>query len=261
MIPYKTIGNPSHPPVVLIHGFMGWPSDWTPVVHAIQAQCQVVLVSLPGHGKVPIESESIPAFESVCQVLKTILDQLEINTAIIVGYSLGGRIAVEFSNRFPQRVRHLIVIGGHFGLSNEADRRERLQHDNRVTQQLLSEPFDQFLTDWYAQPLFSTLKKTTDLPHLIADKIRLHSPQRLATALTRFSLGHQTLFDWHAGSFDIDYVVGSADQKFMAYAQSLGNQPQLSVTTIENSGHALIHEAPDQLASLILSRIELRLAH
>ncbi len=255
MIRYGCVGDPQNPAIVLIHGFLGTPFDWTSVAARIDDDLFCVVLTLPGHAGAPISRDADNGFPEVCSDIKTILDRLEINTAVFAGYSLGGRVALEFSKTHAHRVRHLIAISAHFGLDNSSERHDRLTADQELATQLLSLPFPQFLDNWYNNPLFASIHDHPQLEPYLSEKIRLHKPVDIAAALTRFSLGHQTPFDWATSSFPIDYLAGKNDEKYRVYGFTLPDIERIQLSVVPESGHAVLFQQPDAISELILSRM------
>ncbi|MBZ7921475.1 alpha/beta fold hydrolase [Ensifer adhaerens] len=99
------------PAIVFVHGFTTTAEFWREQVGAFSFQYKVIRINLPGHGVSPRPSErhyTIPAF--VSDLLK-VFDDLEIKSAILVGLSMGGTIAQNFTLTHPERVRGLVLVG------------------------------------------------------------------------------------------------------------------------------------------------------
>lgn len=255
MIRYGCVGNPKNPAIVMIHGFLGTPYDWASVAGRVDDDLFCVVVTVPGHAGAPISSEPRSGFPEICRDIRTMLDRLEINTAILAGYSLGGRIAIEFSKAESHRVRHLFAISSHFGLENDQERAERLTADINFSKQLAEQPFSNFLEHWYQNPLFDGIQDDPQFDSYISEKIRLHKPAGVATAISQFSLGYQLPFDWNESSFPIDYIYGKNDIKYGVYAHTLPLQDRIQLTSVPDVSHAVLFQAPDAISELILRRM------
>jgi pimeloyl-ACP methyl ester carboxylesterase len=95
-------------PMILLHGGLGSGEMFGPVLPALAERHQVIAVDLQGHGRtadidrpieVPLMADDIAA----------LIDHLELNTPDVVGYSLGGAVALHTAAKYPDKVRRLVV--------------------------------------------------------------------------------------------------------------------------------------------------------
>jgi pimeloyl-ACP methyl ester carboxylesterase len=105
------------PPVVLLHGFTETGASWQEagyVERFLAAGRRVVLIDCRGHGGSgkPHEAAAYSGDRWACDVV-AVLDVLGIGAADLIGYSMGGMIALTTALRFPERVRRLVVIAAH----------------------------------------------------------------------------------------------------------------------------------------------------
>ena len=106
-------------PLVMVHGVGSSSMTWDPVaVRLAAAGVAVVTVDLPGHGR-SAKGRGDYSLGALACVLRDLLDHLGIATCILVGHSLGGGIAMQFSYQFPDRVSGLVLVASG-GLGPEA---------------------------------------------------------------------------------------------------------------------------------------------
>jgi abhydrolase domain-containing protein 14 len=101
-------GNPAGRAVVLLHGMKFQAETWRELgtLEALAALgLRVLAVDIPGFGKSPA-AERPPG-----EVLLQLLDALEVSRALLIGPSMGGRIALEFAIAHPERVAGLVLAG------------------------------------------------------------------------------------------------------------------------------------------------------
>ena len=105
---YRTAG--SGPVVLLIHGMAGSATTWKHVMPALSRDFTVVAPDLLGHGLSDKEPDdySLGAFASL---LRDLLVALGHERATIVGQSLGGGVAMQFSYQYPERTERLVLVG------------------------------------------------------------------------------------------------------------------------------------------------------
>jgi malonyl-CoA O-methyltransferase len=101
--------------LVLIHGWGCDSRTWQPVLESLQSFATVTLIDLPGFGA----SAELPEF-SLDAVLDTIAAQLP-PQAIVMGWSLGGMLAVQLASRFPERIRAVITLAANLKFVATAD--------------------------------------------------------------------------------------------------------------------------------------------
>ena len=98
-------------PVVLVHGFSGSAEMWDGVTPLLAGRFRVIALDCRGHGA-SSEPHDTNAYgsEMVADVAR-LLDELTIDAAHVVGYSMGAEIALNFTTRWPERVRSLCMGG------------------------------------------------------------------------------------------------------------------------------------------------------
>ena len=99
---YTVSGDPHRPAVLFLHGFMGSGADWTDAISALDKRFCCVTPDLPGHGgSVGLRPEDY-TIEGATRTLLDLLDELEIERPALVGYSMGGRLALYLALRHPE---------------------------------------------------------------------------------------------------------------------------------------------------------------
>ena len=100
------------PPLLLTHGFASSSHAWAPVVDAFGASRRCITWDVRGHGKgyCPDDAAeySIPL---TLGDMETLLDDADVERAVLVGHSMGGYLSLEFQKAHPSRVAGLVLIG------------------------------------------------------------------------------------------------------------------------------------------------------
>jgi pimeloyl-ACP methyl ester carboxylesterase len=97
------------PPVLLLHGMGATKLSWMPLLAPLAERCRVIVPDLPGHGESAKPRASYgPRFYA--GVVRRLLDEAGVGRAVLIGNSLGGRIALEVAARSPGRVRALVLL-------------------------------------------------------------------------------------------------------------------------------------------------------
>ena len=244
--------------LVFLHGLLGDGSDWHSVISEL-ADFPVLTVDLPGHGR--SRNISCDGLEHCCELIQdAILGALATNlqpesvpqpvSVFLIGYSLGARIAMyglthNGFNRFT--LSGSILEGGNFGLRSEEEKKQRYLNDEHWAQRFKSEPIEQVLSDWYCQPVFSSLNPVQKQATVMK---RSHNQGgAVATMLMATSLARQPylLNAIKDSGIPVHYLCGEKDRKF----SELAEQSELSFTRIKDAGHNAHSEQPSRYAMLI----------
>lgn len=235
------------PCLVWLHGFLGGQQEWE-IVSEHFTDWPQLRVDLPGHGK----SADITAanFAQVDKLLRETLISYNILNYWMMGYSLGGRVAMYHACQGDNTgLCGLVVEGSHPGLVDENTRRERQANDHLWAERLRTEPLKDVLHDWYQQTVFLSLSDE-QRSALIAARSQ-NNALTLSNMLEATSLGNQP--DLQAALKQLPlpfyYLCGERDEKFRAVAQSLGLSPHL----ITAAGHNAHRENPAAFSACLLN--------
>ncbi|MBD0785182.1 2-succinyl-6-hydroxy-2,4-cyclohexadiene-1-carboxylate synthase [Vibrio sp. Y2-5] len=237
------------PVLVFLHGLLGSGEDWQSSVEQLP-KSNWITIDLPGHGQ--SQDHTCSDFSQCCQQIShTILSQIEPNTPVIlIGYSLGGRIAMlgaalELFSSI--NLVGLVIEGGNFGLQSELEKKQRWENDSRWAQRFRLEPIEQVLNDWYQQAVFSSLND--EQRQTLITKRSANLGNHIANMLLSTSLANQPylLPALQQLSLPVLYVCGANDHKFRQLAEQSG----LTYCQIESAGHNVHQEQPCAFAKTI----------
>ncbi len=244
-------------PLLLLHGFTGSKETWTPFYKEWQKTNQLVSLDLIGHGETSSPHE-IPKYkmESVAEDLCTLLDELRIDRVDLLGYSMGGRLALSFAVMFPERVGKLILESASPGLKTERERNLRKQQDEELAEQILAEGISWFVHKWENIALFESQKS---LPVYIQERIReqrmKNDPIGLANSLRGMGTGIQPSWWEQLSSLSMPalFITGERDEKFVRIAEEMKKwMPHAVHERILGAGHA-IHVEQREIFGKIVS--------
>jgi pimeloyl-ACP methyl ester carboxylesterase len=97
------------PPLLLIHGIGGDWRTWEPVLEGLARRHRVVAVDLPGHGD-SAKGAGDYSLGALASALRDLCGALGIGRATVIGHSLGGGVAMQFSYQFPERCERLVLV-------------------------------------------------------------------------------------------------------------------------------------------------------
>ncbi|WP_288884089.1 alpha/beta fold hydrolase [Pedobacter panaciterrae] len=99
-------------PIVLLHGsFMNIPLNWSHIIPVFAKNRKIIVAEMQGHGR----TKDIPrefSYENMADDVSGLLKHLKIDSADILGYSMGGGVAFQFAVRHPEQLRRLVILSG-----------------------------------------------------------------------------------------------------------------------------------------------------
>ncbi len=95
-------------PLVILHGLYGSSDNWISVGRALSDKYEVFLIDQRNHGQSPHSPSH--TYEDLSQDLLQFLDDHNLEQPIIVGHSMGGKVAMQFASTYPHRVKGLVVV-------------------------------------------------------------------------------------------------------------------------------------------------------
>lgn len=234
------------PPVVFLHGFLGTSKDWDAVTSLLEADYQVIRVDLPGHGRSLRVRDAayalIGAADAVIETVSALTDE----SVVLVGYSMGGRVALTAALRYPNRLTALGLLSASTGIATAEKRAGRLVID-RARADRIRDDLPGFLAHWYRMPLFRPLAEASGGPDGVASRCVSGDPDELARALEALSPGHQPDAAARLAELGLPILVmaGALDARYAAQARRLRVFETVTAAVIEKAGHSLHLEAPE----------------
>ncbi len=237
-------------PLLLLHGFTGSAATWAGLAAQLAPQRQCIAQDLIGHGKSVAPAD--PArytMEQAVQDIAGLLDVLGISRVDLLGYSLGGRLALQFAVAAPGRVRALILESASPGLASPAERAARIAADDALAAAIERDGVEAFVAHWEALPLWAS---QAELPAELRARQRTqrlaNRPQGLANSLRGMGTGRQRALWDMLPTLTIPTLLlaGALDAKFSAIAQHMAVAlPCADLAIIAAAGHAIHLEQPE----------------
>jgi 2-succinyl-6-hydroxy-2,4-cyclohexadiene-1-carboxylate synthase len=251
----RVIDEGTGPAVLVLHGFTGCAEAMEGVAAALRDRRRVLRPDLLGHGASDAPRDAgLYAIESAAAQLVRMLDALAIGRAHVLGYSMGGRLALALAALHPERVRSLLAIGARAGIADPAARAARILEDERLAGEIERDGVPAFVERWSALPLFASQRRLGAAE--LAEARRRRLAQRahgLAASLRGMGAGAQTPLEGrlHAISAPALLVAGAEDPRFAALADELAARiPHARVARVPEAGHAAHLENPEAFALL-----------
>lgn len=248
MWPIATWGRAELPPIVFLHGFMGAGADWREICELLAEEYYCVCPDLPGHGA--NIADDLGAQLTIAQLaidLGALCAELGLHEPVVVGYSLGGRVALSIALQFPSLMRALVLESASPGVEGALQRESRSATDDARAAALLAGGVPAFTKSWYSAPLFQSLHRypvllaklqaarSTNDARWLARVVRDLSPGRAASVWAELaSIQIRTLLV--AGALDVQYT--STVQRMAVV------MPSATSLIVPDAGHNVHLEEP-----------------
>jgi 2-succinyl-6-hydroxy-2,4-cyclohexadiene-1-carboxylate synthase len=236
-------------PIVLLHGFTGSSESYDHISKYLSKNSPVWSIDLIGHGKT--ESPDVPNYyrlDSQLEQLNALFVKLELKCPILLGYSMGGRLALNYAINFPDTISGLILESTNTGIENESDRRERQSSDSELSNEI-RENYSSFLEKWNRLPLFKSSKLTSSNHMENFKKIqKQQNSLGLAHSISQFSTAFMPYISnrLYQLSKPILIITGEEDRKYTDLWIALSKHLTLSKhEVIQNAGHRVHLDNPD----------------
>lgn len=251
---YKRYNIGAEERIVLLHGFTGSTHTWDEVILKLPQKFEVLTIDLIGHGLTskPTDSARYTVEEQITD-LHELFQQLEWDDFTLIGYSMGGRLALSYASHYP--IKRLILESSSPGIDEERERLKRKQSDDHLASRIINDGIISFVDFWEGIPLFNTQRlMPADKQQLVRQERLAGSEIGLANSLRGFSTGVQpsnwsNLEKIYTPTF---LLTGVLDEKFSKLANEMKSKlPNATHIKIKDVGHAIHVENPELFATIV----------
>jgi pimeloyl-ACP methyl ester carboxylesterase len=227
---FREFGNGK--PLIILHGLFGLSDNWVSIGKILAQNYRVIIPDLRNHGQSP--HSSIFNYDAMAGDITALMEDLEIGSAIIMGHSMGGKVAMQFALHYPEKTDRLIVV----------DMSMR-QYDERQTQTDIIHAM--MAIDF--ERLASRSEVSEQLKHSITDeKVRLFIMKNLYRK-TRSQLG------WRPDLKDIyqniDYVFEAISESSVFEGESLFVQGEDSDYVAQSDTSKILSHFPQAVFKVV----------
>jgi len=246
------------PPVTLLHGFTQSGRSWRELISRTPEGWKWIVPDLRGHGGTQTPRGAACSMDACTADLEALWDHLGVERTHLVGYSMGGRLALHVAARRPERVLSLLTIGAHAGLEEDA-RAGRRQGDEGLAERIERDGVEAFVSYWGSLPLFAGLERRGPayVSEVRAERLQNHAAG-LACSLRGMGAGvMEPLWDELAGAtFPCTFVAGQLDHGYVASARRLAATVRNGrAEVVLRAGHPVHQERPDAFARVLANHL------
>ena len=249
------------PALLLLHGFTGSAATWAPHVPALAARHDVVAVDLLGHGRSDAPADPARYAAARCaDDLAGLLDALGVRRAAVLGYSMGGRMALHLAAARPERVAALVLESASPGIADPAERAERAAADDRLAADIERDGVAAIVERWERLPLWAS---QAGLPAEVLARQRAarlaNSAAGLAGSLRGAGAGVAPPLHHRLGALAMPtlLVAGALDAKYVALGHLMADaMPAARLAVVPDAGHTVHLERPAAFERLVLGFLD-----
>ena len=231
------------PNIVALHGFTGTALDFSPLGNYLPYALEAP--NLPGHGAATWPQNGFETYDNIVDEYAQALKQ----PTVLLGYSLGGRLALSIALRVPAKVMGLILIGASPGLNNPVERAHRAEQDRRLAHRIRHIGTLEFLAEWQQHPLIATQQNIAPNIRVAMDEGRQsHTANGLALSLEKMGTGAMPPLWNTLSTLECPTLAlyGESDIKYRDIAQSMAQRNELiEVQGVPTAGHCAHLENPE----------------
>jgi 2-succinyl-6-hydroxy-2,4-cyclohexadiene-1-carboxylate synthase len=221
--------------VLFIPGFMQRGDAWRPVAELLPERYPSELLDHAEH-----------SFEGRMREIS------ESGANVLVGYSLGGRLALGAALHSPDSITAVVLVGSTAGIDEGPMRAQRAEADEKLASWMEAMPIEDIVALWERQPLFAD--QSESLVEAQRPGRLSHDPRDLALVLRTAGQGALDPV-WHELpelELPLLAIAGARDEGYCAAARRIARTaPKASAAIVEDAGHAAHLQRPDEVARLI----------
>ncbi len=230
-------------PVIFLHGFPFDHTIWNPIVPLLEGEARLILPDLRGFGRSPV-TDDIYTMRLLAEDIRQLMDRIGLEKAVVVGHSMGGYVSLAFSCAYPCRVCGLGLVATQAAADSAERRQARYKAADAVTHKGARV---------VASDMVNSLTPKKELLRPIKNLILQAPPVGIVGALKGMAERSDMTGSLSRISVPAVVVAGLADQllpldKQQTMAQML---PKGWLVEIQNAGHMLMLEEPDQVAGAV----------
>jgi 2-succinyl-6-hydroxy-2,4-cyclohexadiene-1-carboxylate synthase len=235
------------PTVTFVPGFMQRGEAWEPVARRLAGSYRSVC----------LDFETWTFEERIAELLHAAAPG-----SAVVGYSMGGRLALHAALREPARFAALVLVGVTAGIDDPVEREERRRSDESLAEWMERGSIEQVVERWENQPVFAS--QTAELRDRQRAGRLSHDPEKLAQLLRSAGQGARPdVWDRLATlRCPVLLTAGEQDRRYATAARRMAAEiPDARVQLVKNAGHAPQLEAPDEFGALLREFLDEHLGH
>ena len=252
---FHSVDN-NKPCLLFLHGFTGSSEDWKLITQSINQHFSSFGIDLIGHGKSSSpENAELYSADAIANQINTIIDHTIKRKVIPVGYSMGGRAALNFAVKYPEMMEGLILESTTPGIEDKKLREDRIKRDEEIDEYILTHTMEEFADYWMDMEIFNTQRRFSEEKRKQLKQTRIsNNPTGLANSLRGFGTGTMPpLFNQLKNiKCKTLLITGELDTKFTNINKDIVKLfPNAKHKIIKNAGHNTHMEEPMKFVEVV----------
>ncbi len=261
---YRKLGE-NKPVIIVLHGLYGASDNWLSIAKTWQKDYEIYLVDLRNHGRSPHSSNH--TYESMRNDVLELMDSNRIRKAIIVGQSMGGKVAMQIAMDYPERVNALVIVDispKDYSLEND----ENVARHQKILAAMLSLDLSQIKKREDINELLVLTIPEERTRQFIMKNLKRNRDQTFSWKLNIGVIAKEILnitkgfsdneIQKNISGFPVLFIRGEQSN----YIQNTDVKriaeifPSAEIETIRNAGHWIHSEQPELLSNLVIDFLE-----
>ena len=245
---YSKIYGDKGQELIIMHGLLGMSDNWNSLGKKFAKYCKVHLVDLRNHGRSPHADEF--NYDVMCDDLLEYMQDNNIQKPILLGHSLGGKVAMKFAFTYPEKIEKLIV-------GDISPKKHNTDFVHNVLQTLCKLPLENFEKREEIDMILSSIYKDKGMRLFLLKNLCRNENKEFAwrfnidVLLEKVSNIQEA--DFVKGVCDVPtyFIKGGSSNYITAEDELIINKhfSDFSITTIDGAGHWLHAEKPEEFYS------------
>lgn len=249
-------------PLIILHGLYGSSDNWVSIAHALEAYYRVILVDQRNHGQSPHSNDH--NYKLLSNDLKEFCDKLCLQKVILIGHSMGGKTAMQFTADYPDRIESLIVVDiAPWGHLENLSTLSILNEHKQIINALLSIPLDSISSRNQADEMLSKTVQQLHVRQFLLKNLKREIDGTFSWKLNLSAISNNIEYLMDGVEFDSTKEKLTVKTLFIKGEQS-NYIPQNKVnelkeffqnselTTISDAGHWVHAEKPKEFINAVL---------
>lgn len=232
-----------------LHGNLQQPNVWHPFENRWTYQGNAITLQYPNMRPQAGDDCARWASRFCASVAQSVSQTGKAQRQWLLGYSLGGRLALHAALAQPNLWAGIVVAGAHPGIADEKARQQQLVRDSAWAERFSNEPLTALFAEWDTLPVFGGISNPT------AREVNNFDREQIADTFTRFSKGRQLYLLPDLALLEqppILYISGEKDARYTLLGKMLAKRcPVIQHHIIPEAGHRVPWENPAAFVKII----------
>lgn len=247
-------------PLLLLHGFTGSVRAWDDVRPALASWRTVISIDLIGHGRSATPADwRRYSLDWSARDLSALFDALGLKDSAVLGYSMGGRVALHFAMQAPERISSLILESASPGIEGDHERHERVRSDAALAERIERDGLASFVAEWERMALLAHPAHVSAETRARQHAQRLeNNPLGLANSLRGMGAGQQSALWSRLPTLrkHVLLLAGEQDQRYRGIAERIhALVPGSELAIVAGAGHTIHVDQPEEFVTLVSQKL------